>query len=108
MKMMKKLAATVLGAAIAFGGLTACEGTDVVESGTYMGTVDEVEADKTEIYVKTDDNKTLELYFTEETELTKNGAPADFSELSEGDKVEVTVEKVGKRLDPITVKLWNK
>ncbi len=103
--MLKKLAAPVLGLAIAMGGLTACEGTDVVESGTYMGTVDEVEADKTEIYVKTDDNKTLELYFTDKTELTKDGNAVDFAELTEGDKVEVTVEKVGKRLDPISVKI---
>ncbi len=105
MKILKKLATPVLGLAIVLGSMTACESTDVVESGTYMGTVDEVEADKTEIYVKTDDNKTLELYFTDKTELTKSGNAVDFSELAEGDKVEVTVEKVGKRLDPISVKI---
>ena len=81
------------------------ESTDVVESGTYQGTIKEVEAEKTEIYVSTDDNKTLELYFTETTSLTRNGAEVDFSELEEGQKVEVEVEKVGKRLDPISVKI---
>lgn len=81
------------------------EGTDVVESGTYQGTIKEVEADKDEIYVTTDDNKTLELYFTETTSLTRNGSEVDFSELEEGQKVEVEVEKVGKRLDPISVKI---
>ncbi len=105
MKLLKKLAAPALAVAFALVTMTACEGTDVVESGTYLGTVDEVEADKTEIYVKTDDNKTLELYFTENTELTKNGSTVEFSELAEGNKVEVTVEKVGKRLDPISVKI---
>lgn len=94
--------------ALALSGMAlvmACENTDVVDSGTYTGTISEVEAAKTEIYVKTADDKTLELYFTEETELTRDGSPADFSELKEDMKVEVTVEKVGKRLDPKAVKI---
>ncbi len=81
------------------------ESTDVVESGTYQGTIKEVEPAKTEIYVNTDDDKTLELYFTDSTTLTRNGSNADFSELKEGQKVEVEVEKNGKRLDPISVKI---
>ncbi len=83
---------------------TACGGsTDVVESGTYQGVVKEVEADKTEIYVTTADDKTLELYFTETTTLTQNGQAVAFSTLQEGQNVEVVVEKVGNRLDPIAV-----
>lgn len=86
--------------------LVACgENTDVVESGTYQGTVKEVEPEKTEIYVETSDGKTLELYFTEQTELTQNGSSVDFSALEEGQNVEVEVEKTGKRLDPISVKI---
>lgn len=86
--------------------LTACGGgTDVVESGTYQGTIDEVEAEKTEIYVKTADNKKLELYFTDQTTLTRNGETVEFSVLQEGMKVEVEVEKVGQRLDPIAVRV---
>ncbi|MCH4822788.1 hypothetical protein ML462_06350 [Gramella lutea] len=81
------------------------ESTDVVESGTYQGNIKEVEADKTEIYVTTNDNKTLELYFTETTSLTRNGNEVEFSELKEGQKVEVEVEKNGKRLDPVSVKI---
>ncbi|MGW1455247.1 hypothetical protein ACWBC2_09695 [Salegentibacter agarivorans] len=81
------------------------ESTDTVESGTYQGTIEEVEPSKDEIYVKINDNKTLELYFKETTELTRNGSTVDFSELKEGQKVEVEVEKVGKRLDPISVKI---
>lgn len=83
----------------------ACGETNTVESGTYQGTVDEVEPEKTEIYVKTDDDKTLELYFTEETVLSRGGNEVEFSELQKGQKVEVEVEKVGKRLDPISVKI---
>ena len=86
--------------------LNACGSkTDVVESGTYQGTIKEVEAEKSEIYVETTDNKTLELYFTETTTLTQAGETVDFSVLEEGQKVEVEVEKVGKRLDPISVKI---
>ena len=86
--------------------MNACgEGTDVVESGTYQGVVKEVEAEKSEIYVETADNKTLELYFTEQTQLTQNGQTVDFSSLQEGQNVEVEVEKVGKRLDPISVNI---
>lgn len=86
--------------------LAACGGgTDVVESGTYQGTIDEVEADKTEIYVKTADDKKLELYFTDQTTLTRNGEVVEFPTLKEGMKVEVQVEKVGQRLDPIAVKI---
>ena len=79
--------------------------TDVVESGVYQGTVEEVEADKTEIYVKTSDGKLLELYFTETTTLTRSGAPVNFDQLAEGQKVEVEVIKEGKRLDPVSVKI---
>ena len=81
------------------------EGTDVVESGTYQGTIDKVEPEETEIYVKTDDGKTLELYFTENTQVMNREMPAQFSDLKEGQKVEVKVEKKGKRLDPLTVKI---
>lgn len=78
-------------------------GTDVVESGTYTGTVDEVEPEKDEIYVVTEDDKRLELYFTETTELSRNGETVVFDALEKGQKVQVTVEKVGQRLDPISV-----
>lgn len=84
--------------------MSSCGGsTDVVDSGTYQGTVKEVEPDKTEIYVETTDGKTLELYFTDQTTLTQNGEPVEFSALQEGQTVEVEVEKVGKRLDPLSV-----
>lgn len=102
MKSFKLLAvAFFLAFMVSCGG----EKTDVVESGTYQGTVHEVEADKTEIYVKTADDKLLELYFTESTTLTQGGQNVDFSQLKEGQKVEVEVTKVGQRLDPVSVKI---
>lgn len=97
----------LLSAAFVLAFLISCGGekTDVVDSGVYQGTVHEVEADKTEIYVKTADDKLLELYFTETTTLTKGGETVDFSQLAEGQKVEVEVRKEGQRLDPVSVKI---
>lgn len=54
-----------------------------MDSGTYQGVVKEVEPEKTEIYVETKDDKTLELYFTDQTTLTQNGESVDFSALQE-------------------------
>ncbi len=79
--------------------------TDVVPSGTYTGVAETVEPGEKEIYVRTSDDKLLELYFTDNTALTKNGEMVEFSALSEGVSVEVQVEKKGKRLDPISVKI---
>jgi len=86
--------------------LAACgEKTAVVESGTYTGTVKKVEADKREIYVTLDDGKLLELYFTENTELVRDSVNVNFTTLQQGQRVQVTVEKVGKRLDPERVRI---
>lgn len=76
----------------------------VVESGTYQGTIEEVKPSEDEIYVDSD-GKELELYFIEKTKLTRDGEEVQFSELEKGQKVEVKVEKVGKRLDPLSVKI---
>ncbi len=86
--------------------ILSCTGnTDAVESGTYTGDIEKVVPEETEIYVKTEDGRTLELYFTEETTLTRNGETVEFSELSKGTTIEVEVQKVGKRLDPLSVKI---
>lgn len=87
------------------GSSTEIENTDIVPSGTYTGTAQKVDPDEKEIYVKTDDGKTLELYFTDQTTLMQNGQAASFDALQEGQKVEVTLEKKGKRLEPITVRI---
>ena len=88
------------------GLMTGCGSqTDVVDSGTYTGTINKVEPDKREIYVNTDQDKTLELYFTDETKLMRQGNTVAFAELQKGQKVRVTVERVGKRLDPIAVEI---
>ncbi|WP_230392223.1 hypothetical protein [Pontibacter sp. FD36] len=76
-----------------------------VASGTYQGSVKKVEPERTEIYVETDDNQTLELYFRETTRLTRNGETVTFDQLKEGSRVEVQVENEGEHLNPIAVRI---
>lgn len=102
---MRKYNLILLIFVIIFAASACGEETDVVDSGTYTGTIAELNAEETEIYVETGNDKRLELYFTETTELTRDGEPIPFSTLEEGQRVEVTVKKVGKRLDPVSVKL---
>jgi 2-keto-4-pentenoate hydratase/2-oxohepta-3-ene-1,7-dioic acid hydratase in catechol pathway len=102
---MKKYSLILIGVSIIFVVNACGEGTDVVESGTYTGTIAELNAEETEIYVETENNQRLELYFTDSTTLTRNGETVPFSTLEQGDRVEVTVEKVGQRLEPKSVKL---
>lgn len=90
-------------AAVFFAGCG--QDIDVVDSGTYEGTIAEVNQDEKEIYVSLDDDKTLELYFQDDTVLKQNGSEVDFSALKEDQKVRVTVERVGNRLDPQTVEI---
>ena len=84
-------------------GNTELENTDLVESGTYLGTAKQVDDEEREIYLETEDGKVLELYFTDQTELTQNGQNVDFEALEQGQRVQVTVEKKGKRLEPVRV-----
>lgn len=103
--MITKMVKTVALSSLFMLFISCGEKTDVVESGTYQGSIKKVEPSKDEIYVETEDDKTLELYFTENTTLTRGGNTVQFSELEKGQNVEVEVEKVGKRLDPISVEI---
>ena len=76
-----------------------------VESGTYQGTINEVNADEREIYVGVPDTGTLELYFTDSTQVMQSGSAASFDALAQGQSVEVTVEKRGQSLNPISVRI---
>lgn len=105
---MKKAVFTIIVAFVAVISLSSCEDhkkTDIVPSGTYEGVAETVNPSEREIYMRTADDKLLELYFTDNTTLTKNGETVEFSELSDGIPVEVTVEKKGKKMEPIAVKI---
>lgn len=87
-------------------GVSACgQETTVVDSGTYEGVIAEVNPGEEEIYVEVENTGTLELYFTEETTLTQNGSEVSFDELEVGNQVRVEVERVGQRLDPLSVEI---
>lgn len=77
--------------------------TSVVESGTYQVTARKVDAEEKEIYVTTADGKTLELYFSDATKLTRGGQAVGFDALQNGQKLEVQLEKSGSKLKPLSV-----
>lgn len=104
--MLKKTLFSLTGLIVATILLASCgHNVDVVESGTYDGRVVEVKPDEQEIYVETEDNKTIELYFTDSTRLMQNGESVNFSALEKDARVAVTVEKMGKKLNPLAVKI---
>jgi cold shock protein len=71
---------------------------------TFEGSIAKVVPEKREIYVLADGKK-HELYFNEKTRLEKAGQPVSFDQLKPNGKVKVTADKIGKRLDPVTVEL---
>lgn len=87
------------------GVLVGCGGeeTTVVDSGTYEGTISEVNPEETEIYVDVPNTGTLELYFTDSTRVLRDTTEASFEDLETGQDVSVEVEREGQRLDPVTV-----
>jgi hypothetical protein len=98
----KIIAALLTGILMLF--LTACGGgIDVVDAGTYTGTVDKAVAGEQEIYLSLDNGMRLELYFTDATQLTEGARPVDFSQLEKGDRVQVTVDREGNRNIPMQV-----
>ena len=75
-----------------------------VKSGTYEGTIKEINVGETEIYVETPDGTVLELYFTETTRVVNaDGTPATFADLNVDQKVSVEVENVEGDLKPVKV-----
>lgn len=105
--MKKLILSALLGCLFLFNSCGENKKTDIVDSGTYQGVAETVEPGEKEIYVRTSDDKLLELYFTDETILTKDGSTTSFDSLKENGNVEVTVEKKGNKLVPISVKILN-
>lgn len=106
--MKKLILGLLLGGVFLLNSCGENKNTDVVESGTYQGIAEEVEADEKEIYVRTADNKLIELYFTDQTTVSNsNGETVSFDALQENGNVEVTIEKQGNKNVPISVKIIN-
>jgi len=94
------------GLLVAVGLVAGCgQQQEEVPSGTYTGSIEEVNADEREIYVQTEDDQTLELYFTEETELLQDGETAEFDALATGQRVQVTVRNEDGELVPEQVEI---
>lgn len=81
------------------------EDTDLVESGTYTGTAIVVDSEQNEVYVKLNDTTTIELYFSNETQIMKDGQKVTFDALKKGQKIEVEVERSGESLKPMKVSI---
>ena len=104
--MKKLILGLLLGGAFLLNSCGENKNTDVVNSGTYQGVAEKVEPGEKEIYVRTSDDKLVELYFTSETKLmTSDGQTATFDALKENVKVEITVEKKGNKNVPVSVKI---
>ena len=106
---MKTLFALLV-SAVAFGSAIAPDdsskeirNTSVIDSGTYKVTAKKVDPDEKEIYVTTADGKTLELYFSKATKLTRGGKDVAFDALKNGQKLEIQIEKAGNKLKPLAV-----
>jgi cold shock protein len=100
----RKIAAALL--LVLAAGLAGCGGgVDVVDAGTYEGTVAEAKPSEQEIYVELADGWKLELYFTDDTELTSDGQPVEFDALAAGTEVRVTVSRDGNRNTPQKVEI---
>lgn len=81
------------------------EDTDLVESGTYTGTALVVDAEQNEVYVQLNDTTTIELYFSNETQIMRDGQTVAFDAIQKGQKIEVEVERSGESLKPLKVSI---
>ncbi|WP_051286452.1 hypothetical protein [Salinimicrobium terrae] len=81
------------------------ENTQTVPSGTYTGQAIIVDSEQKEIYVRLNDTTTIELYFSNETQIMRDGEQVQFDALQEGQTVEVEVERSGESLKPKMVRI---
>lgn len=81
------------------------ENTQMVPTGTYTGEAIIVDAQQNEVYVRLNDTTTIELYFSNDTQIMQNGQKVAFDALQQGQKVEVDVEKSGESLKPLAVRI---
>lgn len=84
------------------------ENTQMVPSGTYTGEAIIVDSEQNEIYVRLNDTTTIELYFSNETQIMRNGQQVKFEALQEGQTVEVEVERSGESLKPKKISVVEK
>lgn len=104
--MKKLILGLVLGCTFLLSSCGENKNTDVLDSGIYQGVAEKVEPEEKEIYVRTSDDKLVELYFTDDTSvMTSDGQTSTFDAIKENAKVEITVEKKGNKNVPVSVKI---
>ena len=81
------------------------EDTQLVPSGTYTGEAIVVDSQQNEIYVRLNDTTKIELYFSNDTQVMRDGQQVEFDALQEGQMLEVVVERSGQSLKPQTVRI---
>ena len=81
------------------------ENTQLVPSGTYTGEAMVVDSQQKELYVKLNDTTTIELYFSNDTQIMRNNQQVQFDALQKGQTLEVEVERSGESLKPKTVRI---
>lgn len=81
------------------------ENTQMVPTGTYTGEAIIVDSEQKEIYVRLNDTTTIELYFSNDTQVMRNGQQVGFDGLQQGQTVEVEVERSGESLKPKAVRI---
>ncbi|NJO01786.1 MAG: hypothetical protein HC880_08945 [Bacteroidia bacterium] len=81
------------------------ENTDLVPSGIYDGTAQRVDPTQNEVYMQTDGGELIELYFSDQTRIIKNGEMVPFDAMEEGQRIQVEVKRQGDHLEPITVNI---
>ncbi|WP_156879258.1 hypothetical protein [Salinimicrobium xinjiangense] len=81
------------------------ENTQLVPSGTYTGEAIIVDSQQKEVYVRLNDTTTIELYFSNDTQIMRNGEQVQFDALQQGQTLEVEVERSGESLKPKRVSI---
>jgi len=76
-----------------------------METDAYNGTVAEVDAEERKIHVEVPDEGSMELAFTDSTQVLKNFLEVPFDSLNADRKVRVEVMETGEEPTPMTVTL---
>ncbi|WP_232797878.1 hypothetical protein [Salinibacter altiplanensis] len=76
-----------------------------METDAYNGTITEIDAEEREVHVEVPDEGTMELAFTDTTQVLKNFLEMPFDSLNADRKVRVEVTEAGEQPIPTSVTL---
>lgn len=105
MKLTNMLTVSITTLVFCFALVGCGDKVSAVDSGVYEGSISKVNPPEEEIYVEIGGGQKLELYFTPETALTRNGEMVPFEQLKAGQQVSVKVKREGNRMTPVAVEI---